>query len=122
MTSSWWSRKDSCDARRAAVVAAEVVADATIRAYYSGAGDGPGLRGGSFRVKGGRYTFTADRFVADAPVRGTARWNAGTGGVHATITVRTPEGRSVKVTLSWTQRSRFATATVGSATLRLPAP
>ena len=41
-------------ARRAAVVAAGALADAVIRNIYGGVGKGPGLRGGSFTVKGDR--------------------------------------------------------------------
>jgi hypothetical protein len=113
------------DARRAATVAANAVADATIRRFYSGAGHGPGLRGGSFTAAGDEpvhFDFRADRFVGDAPMRGTATWRLGTGGVDARVVVRTPAGADVALTLHWTQRTARATATTGGARLTLPAP
>ena len=113
------------DARRAATVAAEAVADATIRFYLSGASHGPGLRGGSFTTKGDaptRFRLRADRFVADAPARGHATWRFQGGRIEGTITVRTPGGADVKVGLRWTQRSRLAKATIGASRLTLPAP
>jgi pimeloyl-ACP methyl ester carboxylesterase len=113
------------DARRAATVAAQAVADATIRYWLSGAGHGPGLRGGSFTAKGDdpvRFRLRADRFAADAPARGRATWRFGSGRVDATVTVRTPAGAAVRVKLHWTQRSRRARATIGSSRLTLPAP
>lgn len=113
------------DARRAATVAAQVVGDATIRYYYSFAHHGPGLRGGRFTDKGyepTRFRFHADRFVRDAPARGHAAWHQSNGRVDGTVTVHTPAGPDVTVKLHWTQRSRRARATIGSARLTLPAP
>jgi hypothetical protein len=113
------------DARRAATVAAEAVADATVRYYLSGASHGPGLRGGSFTAKGDsptHFRLRADRFVRDAPARGHATWRLQGGRVAGTVTVHTPGGADVKVGLRWTQRSRLARATIGAARLSLPAP
>jgi len=113
------------DARRAATVAAGALGDATVRRFYSGVPDGPGLRGGSFTTTGdGPYAFklSAVRFVGDAPVSGTGRWSPGTSTATGTVTVTTPTGTKVKVTLSWSQRSTSAAAKVGASTLSLPAP
>jgi len=113
------------DARRAATVAAGALGDATIRRFYSGVDQGPGLRGGSFTASGGsttRLSLHGARFVSDAAVSGTATWHPGTGLVSGKLTVTTPAGARVTVTLSWSQDSQLATATVGTAQLTLPAP
>jgi pimeloyl-ACP methyl ester carboxylesterase len=112
-------------ARGAVTVAAGAIADATVRHFYSGAGRGPGLRGGSFTAKGDeptRFTLSDVRFVRDATVFGNARWRLSNGAVHAALTVRATNGAKYDVTLDWKQRSSFATAHMGAATLRLPVP
>jgi pimeloyl-ACP methyl ester carboxylesterase len=113
------------DARRAATVAAGAFGDATIRRYYSGVPNGPGLRSGSFTTTGeGPYAFklSSVRFVTDAGVSGSGRWSPGTSAASGTFTVSTPSGAKVKVALSWSQRSATATAKIAGATLSLPAP
>lgn len=112
-------------ARRAAVVAAQAIADATIRHYYAGTGSGPGLRGGSFTADGGatlRLRLSAIRFVGDATVSGTGTWRPATGAVRATLTVSPPGGGPIRIQLSWSQRTPLARAVIGAAALALPAP
>jgi hypothetical protein len=112
-------------ARRAVTVAAGALADATIRRYYSGVARGPGLRGGTFTVKEGtplRLRLRNVRFVTDATVSGTGTWRFSDGAVRGSLTVRPAAGTPVRVTVSWAQRSRLATATIGVATVNLPAP
>jgi pimeloyl-ACP methyl ester carboxylesterase len=113
------------DARRAATVAAGALADATIRRFYSGVDQGPGLRGGSFTASGSssvRLSLRGVRFVSDAPASGSGRWHPGTSSVSGKLTVTTPASARVTVTVSWSQRSQLATAAIGAARLTLPAP
>ncbi len=112
-------------ARRAATVAAEALADATVRRFYSGTDTGPGLRGGSFRASGDdptRLKLTGIRFVRDATVGGSGSWRPSTGALSARLVVRAAGSPATRVTVSWKQRSRLATAKVGAATLTLAAP
>jgi len=111
--------------RRAVTVAAGALADAPIRLWFSGAARGSGLRGGRFTAKG--YPFTRLRlrrvlFVGDAAVDGTGSWRASDGRTRGTLAVELPNDDVVRVRLSWSQRSRFAQARVGTARLTLPAP
>ncbi len=113
------------DARRAATVAAGALADATIRRFYSGVDQGPGLRGGSFTASGSsliHLSLHAVRFVSDAAVSGSASWRPGTGAVSGRLTVTAPDGVRAPVTLAWTQTTQLAAATVAGARLTLPAP
>jgi hypothetical protein len=113
------------DARRAATVAASALGDATIRRWYSGVESGPGLRGGSFTTSGAsliRFKLNRIHFVSDASVSGTGKWSPGTSAASGKLTVTMPGGTKVQVTLSWSQRSASAKATVGTAVLSLPAP
>lgn len=112
-------------ARRAAWVAAQTAADAAIRYYYVYV-NGPGLRGGGFKVaslKSGAYRFTLhdDRFVADAPSDGTFTWNPANNAIRGTVTVRAASG-GYRVGLSWTQRDTYARLTLHGVTLKLPSP
>jgi pimeloyl-ACP methyl ester carboxylesterase len=113
------------DARRAATVAAGALADATIRRFYSGVDHGPGLRGGSFTTTGDspiQLKLSGIRFVGDAPASGSGHWAPGTGNLSGRLAVTTPAGAKVNVSLSWSQRSTAARATIGGAVLTLPAP
>ncbi len=112
-------------ARRAAWVAAQTAADATIRYYYVYV-NGPGLRGGGFKVrslKSGAYRFTLhrDRFVGDAASGGSFTWNPANNAIRGTVIVHTLT-RRYRVVIGWTQRSTYARATLRGATLRLPTP
>ena len=105
-------------ARRAATVAAQAFADATIRRVYSeGANRGPGLRGGVFTASGRTIKLRGVRFVSDATVDGTGTFQTATGAADATLTVA-----GVSVRVYWTQATPLATATIGDAVLSLPAP
>jgi hypothetical protein len=55
-------------------------------------------------------------------VSGTGTWSPGTSAVSGKLTVTTPAGAKVQVTLGWSQRSTSARATVGASVLSLPAP
>jgi pimeloyl-ACP methyl ester carboxylesterase len=112
-------------ARRAAWVAAQTAADAAIRYYYVYV-NGPGLRGGGFKVKAlksGAYRFTlhGDRFVGDAAADGTFTWNPANNAIRGTVTVDAGN-RRYRVGISWTQRNTHARATLGGAKLRVPTP
>jgi pimeloyl-ACP methyl ester carboxylesterase len=103
-------------ARQAATVAAQAFGDATIRLFYVGA-NGPGLRGGRYTSKGSKLTLHAVRFTQDAPVSGTAGWDANRGELTGTAKIA-----GLSIGLHWTQAEPLATATIGAATLTLPAP
>jgi pimeloyl-ACP methyl ester carboxylesterase len=105
-------------ARRAATVAAQAFADATMRLIYTeGARYGAGLRGGRFVASGSELTLERVRFVSDADVSGTGTFKALAGAVDATLTVA-----GVQVHVTWTQATPTATATIGASVLSLPAP
>jgi hypothetical protein len=96
-----------------------------VRYWFSGAARGAGLRGGSFTAKG--YPFVhlrlrRVRFVTDAAVDGSGSWRLSTGATRGTLAVGLPNDDVVHVRVSWDQRSRYARARVGAATLTLPAP
>ncbi len=115
------------DARRAAVVAANALADAVVRRFYSGVEKGPGLRGGSFTTTGEEpiaFRLRGVRHVADATVDGSGFWTLAGGATSGDLAVRVggAGGRSFRVRVSWAQRSRAARATVGGSTLSLPSP
>ena len=104
-------------ARRSAWVATQTAGDAAISYYYSPTAHGPGLRGGSFTVSHNRFKLHADRFVSDAAADGTFTDHPATGQITGTITVA-----GYRVHIAYSQRSAYTRATVGGATLKLPAP
>jgi pimeloyl-ACP methyl ester carboxylesterase len=105
-------------ARRAATVAAQAFADATMRWVYTGGGRfGAGLRGGRFVAHGEKLTLRRVRFVADAEVSGSGTFKAATGAVDATLKVA-----GVTVHLTWTQATPQARATIGDSVMAFPAP
>jgi hypothetical protein len=113
------------DGRRAVTVATGALGDAIMRWYYSSARHGPGLRGGNFTAAPGgsvRFQLRGVRFVSDATVDGTGTWQFGTARVHGNLVVSRAGAAPVRVTVDWTQRVSTALATVGSASLTLPAP
>jgi hypothetical protein len=103
-------------ARQAATVAAQAFGDATIRLFYLDT-KGPGLRGGRYTSHGAQLTLHAVRFTRDAPVSGTATWNANRGELTGTARIA-----GLTIRLHWTQAAPDATATIGASTLSLPAP
>jgi hypothetical protein len=96
-----------------------------VRWSYAGAARGLGLRGGGFTAAGNarvRLAFGSVRFVRDATVSGTGRGGRPTARTPPASWCPRRAKRDVRVELSWTQRSRSATARIGAATLALPAP
>lgn len=104
-------------ARRVATVAAQAFADAIYRRHYTGADGGPGLRGGEFEGTDERFVLDGVRFVSDATASGSGTFDRRTQAANATLTVA-----GVTVTVSWSQRTPFATARIGDAVMTLPAP
>jgi hypothetical protein len=85
---------------------------------------GPGLRGGTFTTKGDPTIFklTEIRFVRDATVTGSGKWNSTTGAVSGRFRVST-QTASTLVNLSWNQDAAVATATFANGSrATLPAP
>jgi pimeloyl-ACP methyl ester carboxylesterase len=113
------------DSKRAVTVAAGALGDAVIRWYYSSATHGPGLRGGDFTAAPDhdvRFQLRDVRFVSDATVSGTGLWRLSDGRVHGELVVKRPGVADVEVSVDWNQRVGTALATVGGASLTLPAP
>jgi pimeloyl-ACP methyl ester carboxylesterase len=115
------------DAKRAVTVAAGALADASIRWYYSSATRGPGLRGGSFDARlasdGVHFTLKGVRYTSDSTVSGTGTWHTlGSSRFHGNLVVHPPSGPAIPVTVDWNGRVSTALATVGGATVTLPAP
>jgi hypothetical protein len=113
--------------RRAVTVAANALADTSMRWYYSSAKLGPGLRGGTFRAApadvGARFELRGVRFVSDATVDGTGTWQiGGSGRYHGELVVHREGAPDVAVKVDWDERHSMALATVGGAALVLPAP
>jgi len=67
-------------------------------------------------------TLKAVRFAGDATVSGKGSWRFSDGATRGRLTVRLPGGATTRVRLAWTQRTDYASARIGRATLRLPAP
>jgi hypothetical protein len=112
------------EALRGATVAASALGDALIRHWYSGVNHGPGLRGGTFTTRGDPTVFklTAVRFVRDATVTGSGKWNSTSGAVSGSFRISAPSGPTV-VKLSWNQDAALATATFANGSrATLPAP
>ena len=116
--------------RRLAAVAVAVVGDAAFRYSYVDAYADRGLRGGSTGYRPGpagewvRATFRHYRWVEGVGVDGVASVRVDGLAAHGTVTVSDGNGAPVVVTLGWTTGGPHAVATaqVGSAVLRLPAP
>jgi pimeloyl-ACP methyl ester carboxylesterase len=110
----------SLTARRAVWVAAESAGDALLSDFYRFSTHGVGLWGGAVEPERTGARLDGYRFVADATATGTVTQHAGNG-VIATITIQY-RGAEYPVHVSWSQRSRYARATIAGATLKLPAP
>jgi pimeloyl-ACP methyl ester carboxylesterase len=109
----------SLTARRSAWVAAQTAGDAVL-VFDDVFGKGIGLRGGAVSPGHGGLRLNGYRFVVDAAATGTVTQGLGNG-VIATMTIRY-HGVDYPVHVSWSQRSRYARATIAGATLKLPAP
>ncbi len=92
------------EALRAASVAVAAVGDETSRwPQLSGRRD-LGLRGGTIAFVPGRplrISFHNVRFVLDAPINGTARWNRQADLVSARLTVHVPGAAPVRLSARW---------------------
>jgi pimeloyl-ACP methyl ester carboxylesterase len=107
--------------RRMVTIAADALADATVRAATLHSDHGAGLRGGSWHRRGGRFTLHAVRFTSDTSVIGHGSYRFLDGATKGHLRVR-DGGLTAVVDIAWTQRSARARATVGSTHLTLPAP
>ncbi len=110
-------------ARRAAAVAAAMVADAIQRWQINFSGAGRGLRGGRWSYEGDdvvTFTFERAQLADDVPVSGTATWNLASGAVRADLDVAGAAPGSLSV--RWNAQRRLAQATLegtfGGRTLR----
>jgi hypothetical protein len=102
-------------------IAADALADTTVRAATLHSDHGAGLRGGSWDRRGGRFTLRAVRFTNDTSVSGHGSYRFLDGATKGHLRVRYG-GLTAVVDLAWNQRSARARATVGSTHLTLPAP
>ena len=112
--------------RRAATVATQAMADAT-QTWWSDDGDrGGGLYGGTFRgIESGsnvRMILTGARFVSNAAVTGTGRWNFSSGRASASLTVSQADGRRHHFVVTYSQINPLATVRSGAFVMTLPAP
>jgi pimeloyl-ACP methyl ester carboxylesterase len=86
-----------------------------------------GLRGGVITFSGSdvlRIRFRSVRWVSNATINGTARWNLSTNRVHARLTVRPPGAPPVRLTAVWlafAQQSQLAVITGSQGSLHLAA-
>lgn len=111
----------SLHARRAVTVAAAAFADATAVGLSTPASGGRGLRSGRFTLTGDHLRLVHVRFVSDTTVTGDGTYRRANGSVRCRLTVTAGRQR-FDVTLSWSQRSRYADARLGDTRLSLPAP
>lgn len=94
--------------RKVATVATAAVTDALRRGFIqSGPGEGPGLRGGTFKLSFGDSSATADlvkaRFAKDVAVSGSADYGFASQAIDATVTVDGPgaEDGTLHITGIW---------------------
>jgi hypothetical protein len=89
--------------------------DLIVRAAENGAGDGIGLRGGTFSVAktrgGNRLTLREVRWTEDVRVSGRIDWPGRSGVVHADLALQAPQG-SGALELSWPEGVSGARAVV----------
>jgi pimeloyl-ACP methyl ester carboxylesterase len=89
---------------QAASTALACVGDEISRYYYLDSRSDPALRGGEVGFNGGNLltiSLVNARWVANATINGTARWNQRTGWVTAKLTVDIAGGTTVRFTASW---------------------
>jgi pimeloyl-ACP methyl ester carboxylesterase len=117
------------DGLRAATVGSSVVADAIARYGYVNGTSDLGLRGGTWKNTGNttlKFTFTADQWVTDAKVAGTATWNQTTGAVTSKLTVTYDGSDQATVNASWNTEQTLVpvqlTGTANGATLAATTP
>jgi pimeloyl-ACP methyl ester carboxylesterase len=120
-------------ALRAATIAVDAVGDEISRSTYLSINTDLGLRGGhtslTYTATGVTFRLDAVRWVADATIDGSAKWNQSTGAVTATLTVHPQRGAAVHLKATWLvlgQPSQYAviTGSQGKAVLaaRCPPP
>jgi pimeloyl-ACP methyl ester carboxylesterase len=117
-------------ALRAVTVALASVGDEVSRYELLSGSTDRGLRGGTVRFSGGnviRIELRNVRWVTDASVSGTARWNQSAGTVSARLTVRPANGAVVHLTARWRpfgaeDQLAVITGTQGGRRLRARAP
>jgi pimeloyl-ACP methyl ester carboxylesterase len=91
-------------ALRAAAAAVASVGDEITRWPLLAGNRDRGLRGGRIRFSGGKLltiSLSGDRWVTNATIDGTARWNLRTGGVTAKLTIRTGAAAPVRIVAHW---------------------
>ncbi|HEX6518870.1 MAG TPA: alpha/beta fold hydrolase [Streptosporangiaceae bacterium] len=95
----------AADGLRAAATGVSAVADAIARQGFINGSSDSGLRGGSWSSSGSgatlKFTFTADRWVTDASVAGSASWNQTSGAVKAKLTISYSGDKTATVTVVW---------------------
>ena len=101
--------------QRAAVVAADTVADVAARWWMSFATKGFGLRGGTFKMDG--YTdmvakLDAVKWVDDVAVSGKVTWDHANGDIVASVTVSGPGASPGALHMSWNDWQQRPMATV----------
>jgi hypothetical protein len=101
-------------------VAAQTAGDALLGSFYRSPIRHVGLWGGAVEPGPSGPRLNGYRFVVNAAATGRLTQHAGNG-VIGTITIHY-RGADYPVHVSWSQRSRFARATIPGATLKLPAP
>jgi pimeloyl-ACP methyl ester carboxylesterase len=126
-----WGGPRRRTARIAAATAADVMARWNTMVGYRGVG----LRGGTFRTRGGSFTserpvvrwrLSDVRWVEDVRVSGSMRWVRDTGAVRASLDVRGPGAAPGRVRLRWNDWRHTATAhasgTLGGERVRFSFP
>jgi pimeloyl-ACP methyl ester carboxylesterase len=90
--------------------------DVIARARDNGAGEGIGLRGGSFSVvaagEGYRLELRGVRWCEDLAVSGRIDWPGRSGSVHASLELAVPAGTDGKLEAGWAEGVSSARATV----------
>jgi len=98
--------------RRAAVAAADSVADALQRWWVNYSGVDHGLRGGSWSYTGSgdvtTFHFHRAAFVPGVGVSGRVRWSYSLGWVRGTVTVTASGGLRERLHLRWSEQVRAA--------------
>jgi pimeloyl-ACP methyl ester carboxylesterase len=101
---------------RIASAAAETVGDVVARFFTAYAGNGAGLRGGTFRWRttstGYSFTLTGLKWTGDLKVSGTMTWNLGTSVVASNVKL-VKGGKSIgNLAISWIDNDAAAIATI----------
>lgn len=101
--------------RRAAVTAADTVADVIARWWAMSGTEDVGLRGGTFTSTGYghvRFGLTNVKWVDDVTVSGTIDWDRRTGAISASVTVDGSGAAQGTLTMSWSDWAQLPYASV----------